>query len=162
MGSAHAFYTRFECLVFVVGTRLALSSAICAQLAVDADDAFLTGSLALMLLVHSLLANGTGLLVFFLFGLGENVFDPKLLWPSKPLTASGRLPLPQPAATTAARKRSVVVQELLDATQSVAMGTGYESPRKLEAVVERAHAAEVMQRFARKHIKIQEGKQKVA
>lgn len=51
---------RFECLAFIVGTRLALSSAICGQLAADKEDDDLTGSMALMLLVNSLLTNATG------------------------------------------------------------------------------------------------------
>ena len=133
---------RFECLAFVLGTRLALSSAICAQLAADEADVMLTGSMALMLLVNSLLANATGVLLFFLFGMGEGIFHfdqiRRALTNGRQLTSGRRA------------KRSVVVQELLDASESVAEASGFVSPRTLKSVFKRAGAAATMQRYARK------------
>ena len=122
----HSFYVRFECLAFVLGTRLALSSAICAQLAADEADVMLTGSMALMLLVNSLLANATGVLLFFLFGMGEGIFHVDQI--RRALTDGRQL------ASGRRAKRSVVVQELLDASESVAEASGFVSPRTLKSV----------------------------
>ena len=47
-----AFYIRFECLLYLTVTRLALAAAICAQLTVSDE---LTGSMGNMLLLYSLL-----------------------------------------------------------------------------------------------------------
>lgn len=138
----HSFYVRFECLAFVLGTRLALSSAICAQLAADEADVMLTGSMALMLLVNSLLANATGVLLFFLFGMGEGIFHVDQI--RRALTDGRQL------ASGRRAKRSVVVQELLDASESVAEASGFVSPRTLKSVFKRAGAAATMQRYARK------------
>ena len=150
LSSAHSFYVRFECLAFILGTRLMVASVICAQLAVDAEDVMLTGSMALMLLVHALLANSTGVLLCVLFGLGEGLFNPDLL--RRAFSARDRIlalpPSVRPAQPTG-RKRSVVVAELLDASESVATGTGFESPAMLKSVFMRASAANTLQRYAR-------------
>ena len=116
-----------------------MDDAICAQLAYDADDEMLTGSMALMLLVNSLMANATGLLIFFLFGLGENLFDPALYLPKR--------------AAPRTRGRSVVVLEQLDTAEAVALGTGYESPQRLKSAFQRARAAHTIERYRLKHLK---------
>ena len=146
--SAHSFYVRFECLAFIVGTRLSLSAAICLQLAFDAEDAKLTGSMALMLLANSFIANSTGLLLFFLFGLGEGLFDPQRLF-RRPGAAPGA---PTRTRPRLAGRRSVQVEELLEAAQQVAGGTGYEQPPKLKSVFKRATAAMTIQRYNRAHL----------
>ena len=146
----HSFYVRFECLAFILGTRLVLASAICAQLAVDAQDVMLTGSMALMLLVHALMANATGALLFVLFGLGEGLFSPDLIRRAfSPHQAILALPPGARPTQPTGKRRSVVVEELLDASEAVATGTGFEQPPKLKTVFRRASAATTLQRYAR-------------
>ena len=82
----HSFLVRFEAFLFLTATRFALSAAICAGLCVkgkedeDGGGAELTGSLAIMLLVSSLLANSSGLVLFSLFGMSEGIFSAPAAW----------------------------------------------------------------------------------
>lgn len=90
-----------------------------------------------------------GVLLFFLFGMGENIFDLDLIfrravYPRLP--PGGR---PSPSATRT--QRSVVIEELLDAAEAVAGGTGYESPPRLKNVIKRAFAAGIIQKYSRAH-----------
>ena len=95
-----------------------------------------------MLLLHSLLANCTSLLIFMLFGVGEGTFDAAFLWLKRLLVGEER--------RGAKRRRirgSVAVQELTDVIDAVAAGTGYEVTKESSGHLERAKAAKVIQRY---------------
>ena len=137
---SHNFYIRFECLIFITITRYTLASAICAQLVFSPS---LTGSMALMLLIKSLLSNANGLLVFFLFGLGEGVFVQPLEKISMALKCIHHAPsqLVFWAEPRTPRRRSVKVTELLDAVDASSTSTGYEDGAHMFKVVCQAKAA---------------------
>ncbi len=91
------------------------------------DGAELTGSLAIMLLVCSLLANSTGLALFFLFGTSEGVF-----------------------AAPAERLRQAARTFGGDAMESAAAGSGYENvPTAAEAA--KKEAGELITKMAVRH-----------
>ena len=143
---SHHMYVRFECLIFFAVTRYALSSAICFQL-IFSDS--LTGAMALMLLVQSMLANTHGLVLFFLFGLGEGVFA----GPIGRLAGCLRWLTEFPAKLVRARSRqqrhrSVVVEDMLDIVDSAATSTGF-TTANLWGVVRRATAAHTIQHYLR-------------
>ena len=147
---------RFECLVFVAGTRLVLSSAICAQLMVDKEDAMLTGSMALMLLTNCLLTNSAGLLLFFLFGVGEGCFAEPVGYVER-LLRQARLPSFEGIGGGGGRgigarapRKSVHVEELKDLIDATASGTGYREPQKLWGACRRTLAANTIQRYQAK------------
>ena len=102
--------------------------------------------MALMLLIKSLLFNASGLLVFFLFGLGEGIFHGPLENLSIALKCLSVLPsqLVLTGGPRTPRSRSVKVTELLDAVDASSTSTGYEDAADLFKVVCRAKAASLI------------------
>ena len=144
---SHHLYVRFECLIFFAVTRYAISSAICFQL-IFSDS--LTGAMALMLLVQSMLANTHGLVLFFLFGLSEGVFAGPIGRLVGFLRWLSEVPAKLVRATSRKRrgKRSVVVEDMLDIVDSAATSTGF-TTTNMWGVVRRATAAHTIQHYLR-------------
>ena len=132
----HQFLVRFQCLLFLSATRMALAAAICAGLCVgDIDAADLTGSIAIMLLIQSLLANSTGLVLFVLFGTSDGVFAAPAAWLK---AAAGR------AEVVALLKvDSEIKDDVVDEIEQAAAGAGLRG-----ALPDDAHAQEGRRRHA--------------
>ena len=130
----HQFLVRFQCLLFLSATRMALAAAICAGLCVgDIDAADLTGSIAIMLLIQSLLANSTGLVLFVLFGTSDGVFAAPAAWLK---AAAGR------AEVVALLKvDSEIKDDVVDEIEQAAAGAGYEEPFPTTRMLKKAGAA---------------------
>ena len=133
--AAHSFYVRFECFTFITATRVVLSCAICSQLA---SSPALSGAMALMLLVSSLLSNATGFLLFALFGLGEGVLHAPFQW--------ARDQLSRALAAASRRRHAVAVEEVEDLIGSAAAGSGFAASAQPLTAVQRSKAARAIQR----------------
>jgi len=151
---SHSFYVRYECFIFITVTRYAIAAAICAQLIFNDS---LQGSMALLLLVMSVLGNTSGLVIFFLFGVGETgVFavpierlQAVLAWVAElpGCFLCALLPGATPKNEGARMKhRSVAVDELLEAIDGSATSTGYEVTSHW-ATVRRAIAVAKIQKY---------------
>lgn len=144
---SHALYVRFECLIFLAATRYALSAAICAQLAFSDS---LTGAMALMLLVQSMLYNSNGVLLFFLFGMGEGAFHAPLERFALALQSLGKLAdvladVFCGVHVRARHERSIAVDEVLHEVEHAAGHTGYGTSSNWQTL-RRAAAANTIQR----------------
>ncbi len=141
-GEVHAFLVRFECLLFLQATRMALAAALCAALAADPLP---TGAKALMLLVTSMLANATGPLLFLLFGLGERgVLAPLGRLAGLPGAAGPRKLLQSRV------RHALAVEVMRDSVSAAAASEGYGPAHVPRGEIERAAAALAIQRGARR------------
>jgi len=139
----HSFLVRFEAFLFVTATRMALSAAICAGLCVKGKEgggAELTGSLAIMLLVSSLLANSSGLVLFFLFGMSEGIFRA----PAAALQALVR------RAAAADGWEGAAAVDAKDAAEKAGAGSGYDDAPTARALQKEEASATIGAAYRRR------------
>jgi len=145
--TAHSFYLRFECLLYVTITRYTLAAFLCGRLAFDDS---LSGSVGTLLLLHSILLNLTPLLVFILFGLGDGASVAAPLSLAYAVVGNLSSSLSKLAPAPLRNKNSFATEELRDLVERQATGTGYgEEIERLPAGRKRDAAIATIQRYRR-------------
>jgi len=151
----HSFLIRFECFLFLAGTRLVLACATNARLystswstqlrsaEAGQHSTHLSGSLEMMLLVASLIGHSRGLFLFFLFGVSEGVFTKPSLLCARAFSRIGGFGM-GPASN------------LRMSVKDSAGSTGYETVDPKEREVHNSQAATQIIRAARRKSLVEE------